>query len=143
MKVKELMSILSLCHPEEDVALYTLSERFMTILGLNGDQTAQRGTPVLDVDWVVVKSRPVENPRDVLLRQQEAIERAIEQIDREREAALPKKKKRKTKRKRKTKPNRTAEEQLANGTIPTGKRGRPRKIVTESDLGIESREYEE
>lgn len=134
MKVRELQSLLSPCHPDEDLVLYSISGRYMTILGLNAEKSAEIGFPVLDVDWTISKVRPVEDARDVLLRQQEAIERAIEMIDRE--AAAPKKSGVKSRKRKKGKRKRTPAEQLENGTIPTGKRGRPRKIVTEADLGL-------
>lgn len=125
MKVRELQQILQDYHPDENIALLSLTSRYMQILGVNAEKTATDGMLVLSVDWSA-KDKPVETEKEVLERQARLIQAAIDKIDEEdmRQAV--------GKVRRKSKERRTPAQQLLDGFIPTGgKKGRPRKIVTE------------
>ena len=106
MKVRELQEILKDYHPDEDLAVMSVSNRFMQILGINQYETARRGMPVLMLDWNFDDTKPVETERDSLEREASRIREAIEKID----AA---------ERKYQEKHSR-----------PKGKRGRPKKAKT-------------
>lgn len=127
MKVRELQEILKDYHPDEEVGLRSESHRNMTFLGVDYDAIRELGHLVLTVDFTI-KDKPVESVRDKLERQGEAIRQAIERIDREEAEGAAKKIRKKNKNKRST------TELLLNGYIPSGKPGRPRKIVTEEEL---------
>ena len=129
MTVRELMTILQDFHPDEDVALFALSNKFMQILGLDVAKTSEKGMPILSVDWSINKDQPRETPREKLERQAALIQEAIEKIDKKEVYALKKTVS------TKNKVHRSDAEMLLNGLIPTqGKRGRPRKIITEKDF---------
>ena len=123
------MTILQDYHPDEEVALYSLTSRYMQLLGVNAEKTAADGVLVLSVDWTVNEKKPVETPKEKLERQARLIQEAIDKIDK------TEMKKAVSKVRHRNKEKRTAAQQLMEGFIPTnGKKGRPRKIVTEDEL---------
>ena len=127
MKVKELQEILADYHPDDEVGVRSASKRNMTILGVDADACVELGHLVFSVDFTI-KDVPVESPRDKLLRQEEEIRKAIAIIDKEELRAAV------TKKRQKSKKNRSKTQQLLDGYIPDGRRGRPKKIITEADV---------
>lgn len=128
MKAGELMELLSQVHPDEQVYLRIEGNgRNYHIAGVNEQLTQANGCLTISIE-PNADNKQVESVRDVLERQKKAIEEALDSID--------DKQYRKARRtvNKKIKKNRTKEEQLAMGFIPTGKRGRPRKMRTEQDL---------
>lgn len=127
MKVRELMTILQDYHPDEDVGLQSSSNRNMTFLGVNQSLTEELGHLVLSVDFTR-NNKPVETAKDILLRQEEDIKKAIERIDREEMRAAAATVRRKAKKKR------TGAQMLLDGYILDGRKGRPKKILTEEEI---------
>lgn len=123
MTIGELMDVLKDYHPADRVAIMTTSKRHMVVTGTKMGE----GAVILLADWEV-SDKPVEDVRDMLLRQRRDIEAALEKVDPE---ALKKQREKVT---NKPKKKRTKEEQLAAGYIPTGMRGRPRKMRDEEDF---------
>lgn len=128
MIVRELQRILDECYPDENVTLFTSSHRNMQIVGVNHSKTVENGCLTLDVDWSA-SDKPVETELERLERQRAALEEQISKHITVDKAVSYRKKV----NKRKTKKNRTPEEQLLAGYIPTGKRGRPRKIIADPE----------
>jgi hypothetical protein len=128
MTVRELMRILEARYPDENVTLYSSSHRNMQIVGVNEGQGALNGCLTLDVDWSA-NDKPVETEVERLERQRKALDEQIAKLGKENLV----KAKSKARKHTKTPKTRTAEEQLLAGYIPTGKRGRPRKIVADPE----------
>ena len=128
MKVRELREIIDKAYPDENVTLYSSSHRNMQILGVNEAKTRENGCLTLDVDWSA-NDKPVETEVERLERQRKALDEQIAKLGRENLV----KAKSKARKHTKTPKTRTAEEQLLAGYIPTGKRGRPRKIVADPE----------
>ena len=128
MTVRELMRILEANYPDENVTLFSSSHRNMQIVGVNEEQTRLNGCLTLDVDWSA-NDKPVETEVERLERQRRLLDEQITRIGKENLV----KAKSKARKHRKTPKNRTPEEQLLAGYIPTGKRGRPRKIVADPE----------
>ena len=128
MTVRELSKILENQYPEDNVTLFSSSHRNMQIIGVNKEQSELNGCLTLDVDWSA-NDKPVETELDRLERQRAELEKQIEKhITREMAIEYRKKKNKHTLKK-----NRTPEEQLLAGYLPTGRRGRPRKIVPDPE----------
>lgn len=128
MTVRELKTILDGYFPDENVTLYSSSHRNLQILGINYEQTTINGCLTLDVDWSA-GDKPVETVVERLERQRDELDKQIKQhISLEKGKEYRKKLNKNTKKK-----NRTPEQQLLAGYIPTGKRGRPRKIIADPE----------
>lgn len=128
MTVRELQAILDRYFPDENVTLYSSSHRNMQLLGVNDEQTRVNGCLTLDVDWSA-GDKPVETELERLERQRDELDKQIKKHI----TAEKGKEYRKKLNKHKKKVNRTPEEQLLAGYIPTGKRGRPRKIIADPE----------
>ncbi len=130
MKVSELSSILREYHPDEDIALISASNRYMTIVGVDVEKTQQNGTLTLLVDWAggVIENEELRREREERIedkrkekeqkRQEKKIEKLVARYVQGAHGENVK-----TYRK-----PRTPDEQRAAGLVPTGRRGRPRKI---------------
>lgn len=128
MKAGELMELLSQVHPDEQVYFRVEGNgRNYHIVGVNEELTQTNGCLTISISQNA-DNKQVESVRDVLERQKREIEEALSKVTPD---VMLKQKRKVTK---KLKKNRTREEQLAMGFIPTGKRGRPRKIRSEEDL---------
>ena len=128
MTVRELKTILDGYFPDENVTLYSSSHRNLQILGINYEQTTINGCLTLDVDWSAGDKR-LETVVERLERQRDELDKQIKQhISLEKGKEYRKKLNKNTKKK-----NRTPEQQLLAGYIPTGKRGRPRKIIADPE----------
>lgn len=128
MTVRELQLILEGRYPDDNVTLFSLSHRNMQIVGVNEEQSALNGCLTLDVDWSA-NDKPVETEEDRLKRQRQMLDEQIARLGKERLVKAKSKARKHTKAPK----TRTPEEQLLAGYIPTGKRGRPRKIVADPE----------
>lgn len=128
MTVRELSEILENRYPDDNVTLFSSSHRNMQIIGVNVEQSQANGCLTLDVDWSA-NDKPVETELDRLTRQRDELDKQIKKhITREMAVEYRKKVNKHTLKK-----NRTPEEQLLAGYIPTGRRGRPRKIIPDPE----------
>ena len=127
MKVRELQTILQDLHPDDEVGLRSASRRNMTFLGVDKEASAEFGHLVLTVDFTIA-DKPVESARDILKRQEEEIKKAIAKMDKEELRAEVSKKRHKSKKQR------TDVQLLLDGYISDGRKGRPRKILTEEEI---------
>lgn len=127
MTCRELITILQDYHPDENVTLFSASHRNMQVLGVNPELTQEYGNLVLNVDWSI-EDKPVESVKDQLTRQRDALTQQICRMNVNEQKELKKKLVRKPYKKR------TSAEIIAAGFVPTGKKGRPRKIRTEEEM---------
>lgn len=127
MTCRELITILQQYHPNENVTLFSASHRNMQILGENHGLTQEYGNLVLDVDWSI-EDKPVESVKDQLIRQRDNLTQQICKMSEQERKTLKRSIHKKTYKKR------TTAEIIASGCIPTGKKGRPRKIRSEEEL---------
>jgi hypothetical protein len=136
MTVRELQLILEGRYPDDNVTLFSLSHRNMQIIGVNEEQSALNGCLTLDVDWSA-NDKPVETEADRLKRQRQMLDEQIAKLDTGKLVKAGAKA-----RKHRKASTRTPEEQLLAGYIPTGKRGRPRKIIADPERLAEFKEKE-
>lgn len=160
MKVREMIELLSECHPEEPISFLSPADRHMTFVGIDGAMSEKEGCVSMRFDWSA-GNKVEESYQDQLRRQRDALTREIGRINeraKEREAqerkveekrkeleaqeakrAAAKKTARKTTKKKKSAPkkNRTPAEQIADGFVPTGQRGRPRKMIDDPQMVME------
>jgi len=80
MRPTELIRLLELEHPDQEVVLHTSSNRIMQILGINAAKSAELGAIVLDVDWSVTEGRVVETEEDKLRRQRDKLTKEINRL---------------------------------------------------------------
>ena len=137
MTVAELINILSDRYPTENITIRNESGRYLTIDGIDEAQSMATGCIVLKAAWTY-SDKPVESEEDKLKRQREEINKQLAKMRSDEAKAKAKAEKKKTtKRKKKRKKNATAAEQIAKGVVPTGKRGRPRKMVEDTEYVLD------
>ena len=137
MTAAELINILSGCYPSENVTVQSEAGRNMQVLGIDADASREAGCIVLKTAWSYM-DKPVESEEDKLRRQREEINKQLAKMRSDEAKAKAKAEKKKTtKRKKKRKKNATAAEQIAKGVVPTGKRGRPRKMVEDTEYVLD------
>ncbi len=80
MKPRELIALLELEHPEQEVVLMAVKrQRLMQILGINAAKSAELGAIVLDVDWSA-ENKVEETKIDKLERQRARLTKEIERL---------------------------------------------------------------
>ena len=144
MRPTELIRLLELEHPDQEVVLHTSSNRIMQILGINASKSAELGAIVLDVDWSVTEGRVVETEEDKLRRQRDRLTKEINKLTdaKKRELARAVHKRGKSQR---SKAHQMIAEALGETSGRRTKeelnekrgRGRPRKYKTAEELAAE------
>lgn len=122
MKPRELIRLLELEHPEQEVVLHTTSNRIMQILGINASKSSELGAIVLDVDWSVTEGRVVETEEDKLRRQRDRLTREINRLTEEKKRQLSKNVR------KKSKSSRSKAQQMIADALGEAKVGRPTKL---------------
>ena len=125
MRPTELMRLLELEHPDQEVVLLTSSNRIMQVLGINARKSAELGAIVLDVDWSVTEGRVVETQEDKLRRQRERLTKEINKLTEEKRRQLSKNVR------KKSKSSRSKAAQMIADALGEGKPGRPTKLPQE------------
>lgn len=133
MTAQELMNILSDRYPSENVTLQSEGGRNIQIIGIDERLSSQYGCIVLKTAWSYA-DKPVESEEDKLKRQREEINKQLAKMRAEEAKAKKAAEKKKTTKRKKKKRNATATEQIAKGVVPTGKKGRPRKMVEDTEF---------
>lgn len=140
MTALELINILSGCYPSENVTVQSEAGRNMQVLGIDADASREAGCIVLKTAWSYM-DKPVESEEDKLRRQREDITKQLARMKAEerkvKEKAEKEAVKKKTTRKKKRKTTskaRGATKMVAEGKVPTGKPGRPRKMVADAEF---------
>lgn len=122
MKPTELIQLLEMEHPDQEVVLCTVqSKRIMQILGINRIKCCELGAIVFDVDWSVTEGRVEESEIDKLQREKERLAKKIDKLREEEKAALAQKVRKQSKSKR-SKADNMIDEILAERKV-----GRPKK----------------
>lgn len=122
MKPRELMQILELEYPEQEVVLCAIqSKRIMQILGINRAKSAELGAIVLDVDWSVTEGRVEESEIDKLKREKERLTKKIAKLTAEEKAQLA------TKVRKQTKSKRSKADKMIDEIIGQRPKGRTKK----------------
>ena len=128
MTTRELIEILELEHPSQEVVLVTQSKRIMQVLGVNADKSREAGAVALDVDWSVTEGRIKETDEDKLRRERAKLTKEINRLTDERKRQLAAK----VRKQEKSKRNKTAQlideiiGPVKKGPKPEVKRGRGR-----------------
>ena len=128
MTTRELIEILELEHPSQEVVLVTQSKRIMQVLGVNADKSREAGAVALDVDWSVTEGRIKETEEDKLRRERAKLTKEINRLTDERKRQLAAK----VRKQEKSKRNKTAQlideiiGPVKKGPKPEVKRGRGR-----------------
>lgn len=137
MTVIELIEMLSVRYPTENVTIQSEAGRNIQVVGIDESLSSQYGCTVLRTVWST-KDKPVESEEDKLKRQRADINKQLTKM-RDEEAKAKKKASARAKagaktRKKKAKKTKNATAQIASGVVPTGKRGRPRKMVEDTEF---------
>ena len=137
MTVNELIEMLSVRYPTENVTIQSEAGRNIQIIGIDEGLSSEYGCTVLKTVWST-KDKPVESEEDKLKRQRADINKQLAKM-RDEEAKAKKKASARAKagaktRKKKAKKAKSATAQIASGVVPTGKRGRPRKMVEDTEF---------
>ena len=137
MTVIELIEMLSVRYPTENVTIQSEAGRNIQVVGIDEGLSSEYGCTVLKTVWST-KDKPVESEEDKLKRQRADINKQLEKIRTE-EAKAKKKASTRAKagaktRKKKAKKAKSATAQIASGVVPTGQRGRPRKMVEDTEF---------
>lgn len=147
MKPRELIALLELEHPEQEVVLMAIKrQRLMQILGINAAKSAELGAIVLDVDWSA-ENKVEETKIDKLERQRARLTKEIERLTDEAKEELARSIRVRSKSDM-TEENRMIDEIL--GPMKKGRkkkksttkrgRGRPRKYKKPEEMAKESEE---
>ena len=139
MTAQELIELLSVRYPTENVTVQSEGGRNIQITGIDEALSSEYGCTVIKTMWST-KDKPVESEEDKLKRQRADINKQLEKI--RAEEAKEKKKasakgKMMAKAKKKKKKTKSTSAQIASGVVPTGKRGRPRKMVEDTEFILE------
>lgn len=122
MRPRELMQILELEYPEQEVVLCAIqSKRIMQILGINHAKSAELGAIVLDVDWSVTEGRVEESEIDKLKREKERLTKKIAKLTAEEKAQLA------TKVRKQSKTKRSKADKMIDEIIGQRPKGRTKK----------------
>lgn len=137
MTVNELIEMLSVRYPTENVTIQSEAGRNIQVVGIDESLSSEYGCTVLKTVWST-KDKPVESEEDKLKRQRADINKQLAKM-RDEEAKAKKKASARAKagaktRKKKAKKAKSATAQIASGVVPTGKRGRPRKMVEDTEF---------
>lgn len=137
MTVNELIEMLSVRYPTENVTIQSEAGRNIQVIGIDEGLSSQYGCTVLKTVWST-KDKPVESEEDKLKRQRADINKQLAKM-RDEEAKAKKKASTRAKagaktRKKKAKKAKSATAQIASGVVPTGQRGRPRKMVEDTEF---------
>lgn len=136
MTAEELIFLLSDRYPKENVTLQSEGGRNIQIIGIDEALSSQYGCIVLKTAWSYA-DKPVESEQDKLKRQREEINKQLAKMREEEAKAKKAAEKKKTTKRKKKKRTSTATEQIAKGVVPTGQRGRPRKMVEDTEFVLE------
>ena len=88
MTARELIELLELEHPDQEVVLCTQSKRVMQVLGINVEKSREAGAVALDVDWSVTEGRIKETEEDKLRRERAKLTKEINRLTDERKRQL-------------------------------------------------------
>jgi len=140
MTAIELINILSACYPTENVTVQSEAGRNMQVLGIDADASRDAGCIVLKTAWSY-QDKVVESEEDKLKRQREDITKQLARMKAEERKVKEKAekeavKKKATRKKKSAKKKKVtgATKMVAEGKVPTGKPGRPRKMVADTEF---------
>jgi len=146
MTARQLIELLQDRYPDENVTIRNESGRYLQIDGIDDAQSMLEGCIVLRSVWSYA-DKPVESEEDKLRRQREDITKQLAKMKadeaKEKKKASARAKAGAKTRKKKTKKTRSASKQIASGYVPTGKRGRPRKMVEDTEFILDLAEKHE
>ena len=146
MKPRELIELLELEHPDQDVLLYTASSnREMQILGINATKSRELGAVVFDVDFTVKEVRVKLTEAQKQKIEKERLRKEINKLTDEEKAKLARKVRNRPVAQRGKKAQMIDE---IIGPLPKGRkketekrgRGRPRRYKLPEELAQEGDE---
>ena len=136
MTAIELINILSGCYPSENVTVQSEAGRNMQVLGIEADASREAGCIVLKTAWSY-QDKVVESEEDKLKRQREEITKQLARMKaEEKKGKQDAEKKKATRKKKSTKKKKVtgATKMVTEGKVPTGRPGRPRKMVADTEF---------
>ena len=136
MTAIELINILSGCYPSENVTVQSEAGRNMQVLGIDAEASREAGCIVLKTAWSY-QDKVVESEEDKLKRQREEITKQLARMKaEEKKVKQDAEKKKATRKKKSTKKKKVtgATKMVTEGKVPTGRPGRPRKMVADTEF---------
>lgn len=88
MTARELIELLQMEHPAQEVVLYTEGHRILQFIGINRQASSKFGAVVIDVDWSETEGRVVETEEDKLKRQRDKLDKEIQKLTDEKKKEL-------------------------------------------------------
>ncbi len=128
--------MLSVRYPTENVTIQSEGGRNIQVVGIDERASSEYGCTVLKTVWSA-KDKPIESEEDKIRRQRDDLTRQLAKMREEEKKAkekAEKEAKKKATAKKRRKRNASTTKQVVNGTVPTGKRGRPRKMVEDTEF---------